>query len=593
MTDTKRTIMAFLLIAVIIILYPRYIGLISPQAEEAPEPQDVTVTIDTLQTSTEAETITPPVIREEEVLTSPATAPPTSQQWPERLLTIKTELYTATISPGGGGSLTYFELHDYEHGSGSGNVQLIESNGTYANIYPSYINLDGDLVNLVDNFEVLQAPDLDTTHLSVGSITLIYRYTFPSGARVTKQLTLQSDSYTIPIEITWEHPELEIGLNTYDIAWSGGLKPTENRIREEETYSKVYVYQGGELASQGAIRTGRDPVPRQQLNGSTQWVAMRTKYFTAAYISESDKPAVYGALSAEAVPFNDPANGDSESITRYYMAIGYDAREPAKMTLYLGPLSYFIIKDLDVDLQRTMNFGFSLIRPISKLVLRALVFVHDYIPNYGVVMILFAVFVRIITNPLTKKSAISSQKMQLVQPKVKALQEKYKGNPQKLNQEMMALWKKEGVNPLGGCLPLLIQMPVLIALFMVFRTTIELRGQPFVLWIKDLSVPDVVYTLPFSIPLYGSGVTILAIIMGVSMFIQQKISGASANPQQKPMMYMMSGMFFLIFNQFPSGLNLYYAFSNILSIFQQRNIRKQLQTDQKPEPPPAKKKRKS
>ncbi|GAG32400.1 unnamed protein product, partial [marine sediment metagenome] len=251
-----------------------------------------------------------------------------------------------------------------------------------------------------------------------------------------------------------------------------------------------------------------------------------------------------------AVPYAEAGSGN-ESITRFFMALGYDARQPVTMTLYLGPLSYFIIKDLEVDLERIMNFGFSLIRPISKLVLYTLVFFHDYIPNYGVVLILFAVIIRVLTNPLTKKSAVSTQKMQLVQPKVKALQEKYKGNPQKLNQEMRALWKAEGVNPLGGCLPMLIQMPVLFALFIVFRTTIELRDQPFILWVTDLSAPDVVYTLPFSIPLYGNGVTILAIIMGLTMFIQQKISGAGTNPQQKPMMYMMSGMFFLIFNQFP------------------------------------------
>jgi YidC/Oxa1 family membrane protein insertase len=185
--------------------------------------------------------------------------------------------------------------------------------------------------------------------------------------------------------------------------------------------------------------------------------------------------------------------------------------------------------------------------------------------------------IRIVTNPLTKKSALSTQKMQLIQPRVKELQAKYKGNPQQLNTKMMALWKSEGVNPFGGCLPILIQMPLLWALFIVFRTTIELRGAPFGLWVTDLSLPDVVFTLPFSIPLYGDGVTILALIMGITMFLQQKLSGAASNPQQKPMMYMMTGMFFLIFNTFPSGLNLYYAFSNFLAILQQRNIKKQLE----------------
>lgn len=223
-----------------------------------------------------------------------------------------------------------------------------------------------------------------------------------------------------------------------------------------------------------------------------------------------------------------------------------------------------------------MNFGFALIRPLSKGILWTLVALYDYIPNYGVILILFAIAVRVLTNPLTRKSATSTQKMQLIQPRVTELQAKYKGNPQKLNKEMMALWRSEGVNPLGGCLPILIQLPLLWAFFIVFRTTIELRGQPFIWWVKDLSVPDVIFTLPFSIPLYGNGVTVLAMIMGVTMFVQQKVSGAGNNPQQKPMMYMMTAMFFLLFNQFPSGLNLYYAFSNFLAIIQQRNIRREL-----------------
>jgi len=590
MTDTRKTVLAFILIALVLILTPRYLRFIAPAKKDAAPASERALTgadtllprpVDTLQTE-------PPEERETTVLKARVTAvQPQVQVWQEELTTIETDIYRAIVSSRGGGHLVEFELKNYRHGSGEGNVQMITGGGVDLNLRLGYINLDGDSTYLVQHFEVLEAPGIDRTYLTEGSLTLAYRHTFASGARVTKRLTFQADSYTIPVEISWEHPELELGINTYEIAWPGGLRPAEKKVKEDETYGKVYVYQGGELAKQGSARKG--PVKRQQLNGNTQWVALRNKYFATAYISETDKPGIYGAFSAAPVPYYDPVEKNNATITRYFMALGYDARLPVKMTLYLGPLSYNIIKDLEVDLERIMNLGFSLIRPISKLVLFTLVFFHDYIPNYGVVLILFAVIIRILTNPLTKKSAVSTQKMQLVQPKVKALQEKYKGNPQKLNQATMALWKSEGVNPLGGCLPILIQMPVLFALFIVFRTTIELRGQPFILWVTDLSVPDVVYTLPFSIPLYGNGVTILAIIMGLTMFIQQKISGAGANPQQKPMMYMMSGMFFLIFNQFPSGLNLYYAFSNILAIFQQRNIRRQLKGDQKPEIPAKKK----
>ena len=590
MTDTQRTVLAFILIALVLILTPKFLRWVAPE-KKAPAPAEKRLTgADTVLTGpVKALPAKTPEERETTIFKAvEAAVQPQAPARQEKISTIETDIYRADVSSRGGGHLVAFELKNYRHGNGKSNVQLIDGDGDEINLRLGYINLDGDSIHLVQHFEVLEAPGTDRTYLSEGSIALAYRYAFPSGASVTKRLTFQADSYTISVAVSWEHPGVELGINTYEIAWPGGLRPAEKRVKEDETYGKVYVYQGGELANQGSVRKGS--VKRKQLNGNTQWVAQRNKYFTAAYISETDKPGVYGAFAATPIPYHDGGNNSATTTaTRFFMAIGYDARQPVKMTLYLGPLSYNIIKDLEVDLERIMNFGFSLIRPISKLVLYTLVFFHNYIPNYGVILILFAVIVRVLTNPLTKKSAISTQKMQLVQPKVKALQEKYKGNPKKLNQETMALYKSEGVNPLGGCLPVLIQMPVLFALFIVFRTTIELRGQPFMLWVTDLSAPDVVYTLPFSIPLYGSGVTILAIIMGLTMFIQQKISGAGTNPQQKPMMYMMSGMFFLIFNQFPSGLNLYYAFSNILGIFQQRNIRRQLKADQKPELPVKKK----
>ena len=165
--------------------------------------------------------------------------------------------------------------------------------------------------------------------------------------------------------------------------------------------------------------------------------------------------------------------------------------------------------------------------------------------------------------------------MQKIQPQVNALREKHKNNPQKLNQATMQLYKEMGVNPLGGCLPMLLQMPLLFALFVVFRTTIELRNEPFVFWIKDLSAPDVIFYLPFKIPLYGDYVCALPILMALSMFAQQKmmqptaVTGPQAD-QQKMMQYFMMGFFFLLFNSFPSGLNLYYTLFNVLTIAQQK-----------------------
>ena len=198
------------------------------------------------------------------------------------------------------------------------------------------------------------------------------------------------------------------------------------------------------------------------------------------------------------------------------------------------------------------------------------------IPNYGFVLIVFSFLIKILVYPLTKKSYQSTTAMQALQPEISKLKEKYKSNPQKLNQATMELYKKKGVNPLGGCLPMLLQMPLLFALFIVFRTTIELRSKPFMWWITDLSAPDKILELPFTIPIYGSYVAALPILMVVSMFVQQKMmAGPSQQPQQKMMQYTMSFFFFFIFNSFPSGLNLYYTLFNILTIAQQKLVKQE------------------
>jgi YidC/Oxa1 family membrane protein insertase len=247
---------------------------------------------------------------------------------------------------------------------------------------------------------------------------------------------------------------------------------------------------------------------------------------------------------------------------KYSISIGYPASsKDISGSLYIGPLDIEQIATTNTTLEKNMNLGFSVIRPISKGVLWFLKFLHHtFNLNYGLVLIVFALLIRVVTGPLTKKSFRSSQKMQALQPKIKKMQEKLKGNPQKLNQEMMAFYKKEGVNPLGGCLPMLLQMPLLWALFVVFRSTIEFRGAPFVFWIKDLSQPDAVFSLPFSIPIYGAHVAVLPIIMGISMFMTQRLSMATMDKSQRPLMYFMSAFFFLIFNSFPSYIILFIIF---------------------------------
>jgi YidC/Oxa1 family membrane protein insertase len=240
--------------------------------------------------------------------------------------------------------------------------------------------------------------------------------------------------------------------------------------------------------------------------------------------------------------------------------------------IYMGPLDYSVLSDYENGLtDLIMNHGWyeRTFRPISLLILRVFKFFQLFIPNYGIVIILFSIVVKIVVYPLTKKSYKSMKEMSRVQPLLTEIREKYKSDPQRLNKETMKLYKEHGINPLGGCLPMLLQLPLLGALFIVFRSTIQLRGASFIPgWIDDLSSADTIFTLPFSLPLYGDQFNILPILMAGTMMFQSKMT--MQDPKQKAMVYLMPIFMLLIFNQFPSGLNLYYTMFNVLTIFQQK-----------------------
>jgi YidC/Oxa1 family membrane protein insertase len=210
-----------------------------------------------------------------------------------------------------------------------------------------------------------------------------------------------------------------------------------------------------------------------------------------------------------------------------------------------------------------------LVRPIAQyFILPLFLFLHKFISNWGLVIIIFSIIMKILLTPFTRYQMKSMKKMGELQPKMAAIREKYADDQQKQQQMMMKMYKEEKINPAGGCLPLLLQMPILYALFGVFSSTIELRQANFMLWIHDLAVPDVILQLPFKIPLFGidylSG---LAILMGVTMFIQQKMT--VKDPKQMAMVYMMPIMLTLLFTTLPAGLNLYYFMFNLLSIIEQ------------------------
>ena len=536
----RNTLVAFFLISLVLIFTPKYMELVSPASTE-------TKSTDSLFVEP-----TPPQVPVQETRSSTLaatrqTGQPVLSSNPEEIISINTDLYSAEVSSMGGGSFNSFRFNRY-FTADSKLVNIAKGN----NLLITGKTLDGDDLNLSGPWDV---------HSKENGVIqkIVFKKEVFSGMFIYKSLLFYEDSYVVDVELDLTDVSNNIYRNAM-FGWSGGLSSTEENLEDDLYYFNSYVYQGGELEN---LKVGKGESEDKTFKGTTDWAALRTKYFTVAIIPENNKAVDRVTLSGV---------GDEKTET-YGASFVFDPINKEGFRLYLGPLEYDRVTSLGVGLESIMDFGWSFIRPISKGVLYALKSMHGFIPNYGFVLIVFAFLIKLIVYPLTKKSYQSMSAMQAVAPEINELKEKYKSNPTKLNQATMELYKKRGVNPLGGCLPMLLQMPLLFALFQVFRTTIELRAEPFIWWITDLSSPDTVLLLPFKIPIYGSHVAILPVLMVVSMFVQQRMmSGAAQQPQQKTMQYFMTAFFFLMFNGFPSGLNLYYTLFNVLTIAQQKLI---------------------
>ena len=311
----------------------------------------------------------------------------------------------------------------------------------------------------------------------------------------------------------------------------------------------------------GSVKPGE----RRILDGPFEWTGIKSKYFfTAALAVEENEPR-FGATIVEGGPRTVSASslfGRSAVATRAAVAVTLPVPPAGAFDyqVYVGPLEYRRLSQLGHDLDDANPYGGFLqpiIQPVSVLVVNILIWMHDQLRlAYGWVLIIFGILVRLLLWPLNQRAMESSIRMQAVAPLLKQVQERYKNEPERLQREMMKLYKEHNVNPFGGCLPMLLPMPVLFALFFVFANTIEFRGVAF-LWLPDLSRPDPFYIIP--------------IVMGLSMFVLSKVGqiGMPPNPQTKMMLYFMPAFLTLLFLNFASGLNLYYAVSNIFSIPQQ------------------------
>jgi YidC/Oxa1 family membrane protein insertase len=454
-------------------------------------------------------------------------------------------------------------------------VQLIDKEGD-GNLGIFFTNNEDTVYTYNSFFK----PDKNKIEFEEGQLTDSVRFTLDleNNRQLVKTYKFYKDQYLFEINIEIKNLLSQFDKSQYFLSWKSGLSYTEldysNYIDKEDiNNAKAYVYQGGSKEDLSLPNKPFEAKARSDFSGVVDWAAIRTKYFAMIILPEPDLD-IEPTISGKTLPIYNDIKLKDRVYKEYSIALK-SIIDPAKQNfvkqsyrVYLGPLDYYVIREYHPTLAKIMDFGMTIIQPFAKFVLMAFIFLHSLIPNYGIVLILFAILIKILTYPLTKKSTASMQRMQTLQPKMTELKEKHAKDPQRLNKETMKLYKEEGINPLSGCLPTLLQLPLLWAIFIVFRNTIELRDAAFVWWIKDLSIPDTIMQLPFSIPFYGDLVNILPLVMGASMFIQQKMT--MKDPKQKAMVYFMPIFLTLLFNSFPSGLNLYYSLFNIFQIIQQK-----------------------
>ena len=550
----RKTLTGFILIGAILLLWPSYIELISPSEKTPEDPVLPDTTI---------------VEKYAEQNLKPSQKIVGSQRSVEsKTFTIDGGSYAAKINNRAGGSFVSFDLKKHLK-STEQSLNLID-NQNNKNLVVSFINQSGEVV-VLDEFWSLVSGDSAVLSKENPTSSMTFETNY-RGKSVTKKLTFYYNSYEVDVDVNLREIK-EISLDDkYVLSWVGGLP--EHEGSQDAMFMESLVSQVGSIESFrvgsagffGSSNTKNIDEESKKYVGLVDFAGYRTKYFGVFFVPEkSDMVEIYK------YPSTDRAGVDIN------ISQGINLE---KNKLYLGPLDYSSIEGLNVGLEEKI-LGWQWLSSVSWLVYSIMILLYGLIPNYGIVVVLFAILIKLVTYPLMAKQLRSSKKMQEISPIMNQIKIKYKNNPTLQQQKMAALFQEHKINPLAGCLPLLIQMPVLMSVFMVFRNTIEFRGESFFLWINDLSAADTLFVVG------GVPFNVLPFLMSLSMYYTMKLSSATqpagGDPAQEAtqqmMKYMFPGMMFFLFYAFPSGLNLYYLCFNIMQIIQQKIINSEATQD--------------
>lgn len=470
-------------------------------------------------------------------------------------LVVSTPFYSVTISDKG----AYFKNFTLKHyresvESDSPNKELISLPGVGSLL----LSFSGNSIPELKDAVFLSTVSSESLDIRDNSQIVSFLWTSPSGIAIEKQYTFYPDSYLI-------------GLNIIIKNSSGKLlqdHPELSLISKYKEANNSYGFEGPSAFINNKLEQidVKDLQKKNVYSGKIDWTCLEERYFLTSIVP---------VVPTEASIRLTLANGQLDNVfVEPEVKIDSGVQREFQYKIYMGPKSLSILSNLGIGLDKAINFGYFDI--LAKPLLWLLNFLHNYIPNYGLAIIVLTLIIKAILWPLGSKSYKSMSEMKKIQPLMAQIRDKYKDDKKKMNEETMALYKTYKVNPLGGCLPMVVQIPVFFALYRMLYESIELRHAPFVGWITDLSAPDRLFQFPFSIPFMEPpyGIPVLTIIMGATMFIQQKMSPPMGDPTQAKMMMMMPIVFTFIFINFSSGLVLYWLINNIVSISQQYYIQK-------------------
>jgi len=529
----KRTITALLLITVLIFVYTMLTKRTTKPQENAVQTEEKKIEPKKGEESQKNEIVDAGESKGEKVV-----AETTETPHEEKMIKVRTKLFSVEFSTLGA-TLQDMQLLNYP-GEGDKPVQLIPEGG---NPLALSILEEGKTVDLSQFPTICERDSIDLT--SGVKDSLVFYYVKNDTTFLKKVFIFTPDSYIINLHI--EFPKKV--KHSLRLSFDTGLASTEKDKRDELAYTFFVAMFGDHFERSGLKKVKEE---KSSIEGRINWTGITSKYFLFFVMPEDTiiKKVSQWKIEKKKIGIS-VSTGDIES---------------ADFSLYFGPLDYNLLKKMGNGLEQSVYFGWQWIAPISKVIFFIFIGIHKVIANYGIVIIIFSTIMMVVFFPLTIRSFSSMRRMQKLQPKMEAIRKKFKDDPKKMNAEIMKLYSQNKVNPVGGCLPLIFQMPVFFALYAVLRSTIELRRTPFVFWISDLSMKDPFYVLP--------------ILMGIAMFFQQKFT--VTDPKQKAMTYFMPIFLVFIFSRLPSGIVLYWLVYNLLSIAQQyiihRNEKKETET---------------